>query len=67
MYQDPRRVRTRYSAVNLDDYEKVVIDALLAISGLPKGELLRRLLMKGAHEVLGASDVIDPSITKRTQ
>lgn len=65
MYQDPRRIRTRYSALNLDDYEAMVIDALIAISGLPKAELVRRLLMKGAQDVLGASDVLDTSITKR--
>ena len=52
MYQDPKRVRTK-STVYLDQYEQDVIIALANYLGVPKGEVMRQMMMKEAREVLG--------------
>ncbi|WP_417329548.1 hypothetical protein [Halomonas cupida] len=57
MYQDPKRVRSRYSAINLDQYEARLIDALVDYTGLDKATLLRQLAMKEALETLGIADI----------
>ena len=42
MYQDPKRVRTRYAALNLDQYEAQLIDALVDYTGIERASLLRQ-------------------------
>ena len=46
MYQDPKRVRTRYAALNLDQYEAQLIDALVDYTGIERASLLRQLVLK---------------------
>tara|TARA_R110000850_G_scaffold97238_4_gene203001 strand:- start:278 stop:490 length:213 start_codon:yes stop_codon:yes gene_type:complete len=57
MYQDPKRVRTRYSALNLDQYEAQLIDALVDYTGIERATLLRKLVLKEALETLGVADL----------
>ena len=57
MYQDPKRVRSRYGAINLDQYEARLIDALVDYTGLDKAALLRQLVLKEALETLGVADL----------
>lgn len=57
MYQDPKRVRERYGAINLDQYEARLIDALVDYTGLGKAALLRQLVLKEALETLGVADL----------
>lgn len=57
MYQDPKRVRERYGAINLDQYEARLIDALVDYTGLDKAALLRQLVLKEALETLGVADL----------
>ncbi|KAA0011169.1 hypothetical protein HOP62_07590 [Halomonas sp. MCCC 1A17488] len=57
MYQDPKRVRSRYGAINLDEYERRLIDALVDYTGIDKAVLLRQLVMKEALETLGIADL----------
>nr|WP_290693747.1 hypothetical protein [Halomonas sp. UBA3074] len=57
MYQDPKRVRTRYSALNLDQYEAQLIDALVDYTGIERASLLRQLVLKEALETLGVADL----------
>jgi len=57
MYQDPKRVRERYGAINLDQYEARLIDALVDYTGLDKAALLRQLVLKEALETLGIADL----------
>ncbi|MBA2781098.1 hypothetical protein [Billgrantia kenyensis] len=54
MYQDPKRVCSRYGAINLDEYERRLIDALVDYTGIDKAVLLRQLVMK---EALGIADL----------
>ncbi|WP_161491455.1 hypothetical protein [Vreelandella lionensis] len=42
MHQDTRRIRQRYAAINLDDYEAKLIDALVDYTGMSKATLLRQ-------------------------
>jgi len=56
MYQDPKRIRTK-ATVYLDQYEAAIIEAHANYLGLPKAEVMRQMLMKEAHDVLG----IDPA------
>lgn len=56
MHQDNRRIRQRYAAVNLDDYEAKLIDALVDYSGMSKATLLRQLALKEALDTFGLSD-----------
>lgn len=58
MNSDIRRIRQRYSGVNLDDYEAKLIDALADYTGVSKATLLRQLIMKEALETLGVSDIV---------
>lgn len=57
MYQDPKRVRSRYGAINLDQYESRLIDALVDYTGIDKAVLLRQLVMKEALETLGIANL----------
>lgn len=57
MYPDPKRVRSRYAALNLDQYEAQLIDALVAYTGIDKAALLRQLVIKEALETLGVADL----------
>ena len=57
MYQDPKRVRTRYAALNLDQYEAQLIDALVDYTGIERASLLRQLVLKEALETLGVADI----------
>tara|TARA_R110002051_G_scaffold324882_2_gene424336 strand:+ start:5419 stop:5631 length:213 start_codon:yes stop_codon:yes gene_type:complete len=57
MYQDPKRVRTRYAALNLDQYEAQLIDALVDYTGIERASLLRQLVLKEALETLGVADL----------
>ena len=57
MYQDPTRVRTRYAALNLDQYEAQLIDALVDYTGIERASLLRQLVLKEALETLGVADL----------
>ena len=57
MYPDPKRVRSRYAALNLDQYEAQLIDALVDYTGIDKAALLRQLVLKEALETLGAADL----------
>lgn len=61
MYQDPKRVRTRYAVVRLDEYERRIIDALVDYTGMERAALVRQLLLKEAMETVGASG-LNPSI-----
>lgn len=65
MHQDTRRIRSRYSAVNLDDYEAKLIDALVDYTGMSKATLLRQLILKEALETLGVSDIVNGSVGQR--
>jgi len=62
MYQDPKRVRTRYGALNLDEYEARLIDALVDYTGIERAALLRQLVLKEALETLGLGDLDAPSV-----
>ena len=64
MYQDPKRVRSRYGAINLDEYERRLIDALVDDTGIDKAVLLRQLVMKEALETLGIAD-LEPTVPRR--
>ena len=57
MYQDSKRVRTRYAALNLDQYEAQLIDALVDYTGIERASLLRQLVLKEALETLGVADL----------
>ncbi|SES32808.1 hypothetical protein SAMN04487958_11496 [Vreelandella subterranea] len=57
MYQDPKRVRSRYAALNLDQYEAQLIDALVDYTGIDRASLLRQLVLKEALETLGVADL----------
>lgn len=57
MYQDPKRVRSRYAALNLDQYEAQLIDALVEYTGIERASLLRQLVLKEALETLGVADL----------
>ncbi len=65
MHQDARRIRSRYAAVNLDDYEAKLIDALVDYTGMSKATLLRQLILKEALETLGVSDILTSSVGQR--
>lgn len=65
MHQDSRRIRHRYAAINLDDYEAKLIDALVDYTGLSKATLLRQLVLKEALETLGVSDIVGSSVGQR--
>ncbi|GEN25413.1 hypothetical protein HCU01_33620 [Halomonas cupida] len=67
MHQDTRRIRQRYAAINLDEYEAKVIDALVDYTGISKATLLRQLVLKEALETLGVSDIITPNVAQRAQ
>lgn len=57
MYQDPKRVRSRYSGLNLDQYEAQLIDALVDYTGMDRATLVRQLVLKEALETLGVADL----------
>lgn len=59
MHQDTRRIRQRYAAINLDEYEAQLIDALVNYTGMSKATLLRQLVMKEAIDTLGVSDIVN--------
>lgn len=65
MYQDPKRVRSRYAALNLDQYEARLIDALVDYTGIDKAALLRQLVMKEALETLGIADLDIRTVPQR--
>lgn len=66
MHQDTRRIRSRYAAINLDDYEAKVIDALVDYTGISKATLLRQLVLKEALETLGVGDIVERTMAERT-
>lgn len=65
MYQDPKRVRTRYAALNLDQYEAQLIDALVDYTGIERASLLRQLVLKEALETLGVADLSEGTVPQR--
>lgn len=65
MYQDPKRVRTRYAALNLDQYEAQLIDALVDYTGIERASLLRQLVLKEALETLGVADLSVSTVPQR--
>ncbi|MCC5811341.1 MAG: hypothetical protein JJU06_13305 [Ectothiorhodospiraceae bacterium] len=65
MYQDPKRIRRRYGAINLDEYEARLIDALVDYTGIERATLLRQLVIKEALEALGIADFHGGSIAQR--
>ena len=65
MHQDTRRIRQRYAAINLGDYEAKLIDALVDYTGMSKATLLRQLVLKEALETLGVSDIVNTSVGQR--
>ena len=65
MYQDPKRVRARYGAINLDEYEARLIDALVDYTGIDKAALLRQLVLKEALETLGVADLDFRNVPQR--
>lgn len=67
MYQDVKRIRTRYAAINLDEQERKLIDALVEYTGESKATLLRQLVLKEALETLGAGDLYASTLAKRAQ
>jgi hypothetical protein len=58
MHQDTRRIRQRYAAINLDEYEARLIDALVDYTGMSKATLLRQLILKEALDTLGVGDIV---------
>ncbi|MGO2242261.1 MAG: hypothetical protein ACTH5D_10940 [Halomonas sp.] len=65
MYQDPKRVRSRYAALNLDQYEAQLIDALVDYTGIERASLLRQLVLKEALETLGVADLSVSRVPQR--
>lgn len=65
MHQDTRRIRSRYAAINLDDYEAKLIDALVDYSGMSKATLLRQLVLKEALDTLGFDATVNSSVGQR--
>lgn len=65
MHQDTRRIRSRYAAINLDEYEAKVIDALVDYTGISKATLLRQLVLKEALETLGVGDLVERTMADR--
>lgn len=65
MYPDPKRVRTRYAALNLDQYETRLIDALVDYTGIDKAVLVRQLVLKEALETLGVADLDTSTVQQR--
>lgn len=65
MYQDPKRVRSRYAALNLDQYEAQLIDALVEYTGIERASLLRQLVLKEALETLGVADLSLSTVPKQ--
>ncbi|MBZ9576750.1 hypothetical protein [Modicisalibacter sp. MOD 31.J] len=65
MYQDPKRVRSRYGAINLDKYEARLIDALVDYTGIERAALLRQLVLKEALETLGIADLDTTSVSQQ--
>ncbi|MCT8466994.1 hypothetical protein KZO85_00185 [Chromohalobacter canadensis] len=64
MYQDPKRIRSRYGAINLDAYEARLIDAMVDYTGIERATLLRQLILKEALETLGISDLDTASVAQ---
>jgi len=62
MYADPKRVRKHRATLNLDDYEQRLIDALVAYTGLSQAELLRRLAMSEARDLLLSDSNVEQAI-----
>ncbi|MEX6717510.1 hypothetical protein AB2C92_07245 [Pseudomonas aeruginosa] len=52
MYQDPKRIRKHRATMNLDDYEQALIVALVNYTGIDQADLLRRLALEQARELL---------------
>lgn len=64
MYQDPKRIRSRYGAINLDEYEARLIDAMVDYTGIERAALLRQLVLKEALETLGINDLDTDSVAQ---
>lgn len=64
MYQDPKRIRSRYGAINLDEYEARLIDAMVDYTGIERAALLRQLVLKEALETLGINDLDTASVAQ---
>ncbi|HCK4503003.1 TPA: hypothetical protein N0H38_004466 [Pseudomonas aeruginosa] len=58
MYQDPKRIRKYRATMNLDDYEQALIVALVNYTGIDQAELLRRLALEQARELLLAEPML---------
>ncbi|UYF99359.1 hypothetical protein [Halomonas sp. GD1P12] len=65
MHQDTRRIRHRYAAINLDEYEARLIDALVDYTGMSRATLLRQLVLKEALDTLGVGDLVNTSVGQR--
>ncbi|WP_447894259.1 hypothetical protein [Vreelandella sp. GE22] len=65
MHQDTRRIRHRYAAINLDEYEAKLIDALVDYTGMSRATLLRQLVLKEALDTLGVGDLVNTSVGQR--
>lgn len=52
MNQDTSRLKKHRATMNLDDYEQALINAWVNYTGLSQAEVLRRLAMSEARELL---------------
>lgn len=59
MYQDSKRIRKHRATMNLDDYEQALIVALVNYTGIEQAELLRRLALEQARELLGVTPMVE--------
>lgn len=59
MYQDSKRIRKHRATMNLDDYEQALIVALVNYTGIEQAELLRRLALEQARELLGGTPMVE--------
>lgn len=53
MYIDPSQIRDNSVRINLNDAEKLLLDAIVAYSGGQRATVLRNLLLEHAGNVLG--------------
>ena len=51
MYVDPKRVRSHVVKVCLDDYEKEIVDRIVARTGQQRQVVLRELLLKALAQI----------------
>lgn len=55
MYVDKKRVRRPYCRLRLDRYEAHLIDAVIARTGEERAVVVREMVLRQAHAMLGFS------------